>query len=156
MLINMPEIYMVIVDIIAWFIIHLSVAYLATILPLKYINVNSSLFTERKWENSGKIYEKYFLIKKWKEFLPDGAALFKSGFKKKRIIAKDKDYFLRFYAETCRGELAHWIVILFSPVFFIWNYQYVGCIMIAYAFAANLPCIITQRYNRIRLKRRIV
>lgn len=38
-------------------------------------------------------------------------------------------------------------------LFFIWNPLWAGFIMIAYAILANLPFILTQRYNRPRLQR---
>jgi glycosyl-4,4'-diaponeurosporenoate acyltransferase len=44
-------------------------------------------------------------------------------------------------------------MFLFSPVFFVWNIWWVGIVMIVYAMLANMPCIMIQRYNRIRLKR---
>jgi glycosyl-4,4'-diaponeurosporenoate acyltransferase len=44
-------------------------------------------------------------------------------------------------------------MLLFSLVFFIWNPWWVGIVMIVYAILVNVPCIIIQRYNRIRLKR---
>ena len=153
MLIVLPEIWIIIIDIVLWFIIHMSVAYIATILPLNNLNTNSWLLKERKWEKSGKIYEDIFQIKKWKELLPDGSALFKKGFRKKRMTSSYPEYLQKFIIETGRAEIVHWIVILFSPVFFIWNYPWAGWVMIAYAIIANLPCILAQRYNRIRLSR---
>lgn len=153
MLIVLPEIWIIIIDIVLWFIIHMSVAYIATILPLNNLNTNSWLLKERKWEKSGKIYEEIFQIKKWKELLPDGSALFKKGFRKKRMTSSNPEYLQKFIIETGRAEIVHWIVILFSPVFFIWNYPWAGWVMIAYAIIANMPCILAQRYNRIRLKK---
>jgi glycosyl-4,4'-diaponeurosporenoate acyltransferase len=85
--------------------------------------------------------------------LPDGAALFKEGFEKKRLKETNMEYLNWFMRETCRAELTHWIVFLFGPLFFIWNLWWVGIVMILYASLANMPCIITQRYNRIRLRR---
>lgn len=131
----------------------MSVAYIATILPLNNLNTNSWLLKERKWEKSGKIYEEIFQIKKWKELLPDGSALFKKGFRKKRMTSSNPEYLQKFIIETGRAEIVHWIVILFSPVFFIWNYPWAGWVMIVYAIIANMPCILAQRYNRARLKK---
>ena len=124
-----------------------------TVLPDKYINTEFWLFKEFRWEKNGKLYESVFKIKKWKELLPDGSAIFKKGFRKKRIVTRDEKYFRQFKLELCRAEAVHWVVILFSPVFFIWNYWWVGYIMILYAVIANFPCIIAQRYNRIRFNK---
>lgn len=153
MLIELPEIWIVVIDFVLWFAIHMLVAYIGTALPARNINTASWLYKERSWEKDGKIYEDLFRIKAWKELLPDGAALFKKGFRKKRLTSHDRGYFERFIVEVCRAESVHWVVILFSPVFFIWNYWWAGIIMIIYAFLANLPCIIAQRYNRIRLRK---
>jgi glycosyl-4,4'-diaponeurosporenoate acyltransferase len=155
MLLVLPEIWIIIIDIVLWFIIHMSVAYIATILPLDNLNTESWLLKERNWEKSGNFYDRFFKIKKWKGLLPDGSALFKKGFRKKRMTSSNPEYLSKFIIETGRAEIVHWIVILFSPVFFIWNYPWAGWVMIIYAIIANLPCILAQRYNRIRFKRMI-
>jgi glycosyl-4,4'-diaponeurosporenoate acyltransferase len=71
------------------------------------------------------------------------------------MTSSNPEYLSKFIIETGRAEIVHWIVILFSPVFFIWNYPWAGWVMIIYAIIANLPCILAQRYNRIRFKRMI-
>jgi len=116
-------------------------------------NTESWLYRDRDWEKSGGIYEVILKIKGWKRFLPDGAALSRNGFRKKNLQNRDVAYIQRFITETCRAELTHWIIFAFSVIFFIWNVWWVGIIMIAYAFIVNIPCVITQRYNRIRLRR---
>jgi glycosyl-4,4'-diaponeurosporenoate acyltransferase len=55
--------------------------------------------------------------------------------------------------ETCRGEAVHWIVLFCSGLFFLWNPQWLAWCMVVYAILANLPCIIVQRYNRLRMAR---
>jgi glycosyl-4,4'-diaponeurosporenoate acyltransferase len=35
----------------------------------------------------------------------------------------------------------------------LWNPWWLGLAMVGYALAANLPCLLTQRYNRARLMR---
>ena len=57
-----------------------------------------------------------------------------------------------FAAETKRAELTHWLTIVPAPVFFLWNPVWAGWVIIAYALIANLPFIITQRYNRGRIE----
>lgn len=153
MLIELPIIHTIIINIVFWFIIHMSLSYIMILLPSSYINIKSWIYKDRKWELNGKIYEDIFKIKRWKGLLPDGAALFKKGFRKKQLVSSQKEYLTIFILETCRAELAHWLVILFSPVFFIWNPLWAGFIMIVYALFANLPCIYAQRYNRFRFQR---
>ncbi|MEJ2629459.1 MAG: glycosyl-4,4'-diaponeurosporenoate acyltransferase [bacterium] len=153
MLIELPVHWIIIIDVMVWFIVHMSVSYLITLVPKQYINIDAWIYRERKWEDQGRLYEKVFKIKKWKDMLPDGAALFRKGFRKKRLTSVNKEYLHQFILEVCRAESAHWIVILFSPLFFLWNYWWAGIIMILYALIANIPCILAQRYNRIRFKR---
>jgi len=153
MLLHLPTLPTILLDIAAWLIIHMGVSYSMTHIPLRSFDTGFWLYKQRKWEKNGKIYARIFRLKKWKKRLPDGAALFKKGFKKKHLKALDDVYLDDFIRETCRAELTHWIMFLLNPVFFIWNPWWVGIVMIVYAILVNVPCIIIQRYNRIRLKR---
>jgi glycosyl-4,4'-diaponeurosporenoate acyltransferase len=144
----------VVIDFVAWFVIHMAVALSLVRVPLKHFNWNHWLFCPRRWEKGGKIYQDLFRIKKWKIHLPDGAGFSKGrGFPKKKLQGRSIAYLTAFVRETCRAELTHWITILFAPLFFLWNPFFVGWIMIVYAALANLPFIMVQRYNRCRLAR---
>ena len=153
MLVHLPTAITILIDIAAWFVIHMGVSYIMARQPLASFSPNSWLYRKRKWERNGRLYEKLFRLKSWKKKLPDGAAIFKNGFEKKHLKETNQDYLDSFIRETCRAELTHWIVFLFGPLFLIWNLWWVGIVMILYAALANIPCIITQRYNRIRLRR---
>ena len=153
MLFHLPTLPTILIDIAAWFAIHMGVSYFMTRIPLRSFDVGFWLYKKRKWEKDGRIYERLFGLKSWKKRLPDGAAIFKEGFEKKHLKNLDNVYLDNFIRETCRAELTHWIVLLLGPFFLIWNLWWVGIVMIIYSISANMPCIITQRYNRIRLKR---
>jgi len=153
MLFHLPTLPTILIDIAAWFVIHMGVSYFMTHMPLSSFYAGSWLYKQRKWENDGKTYKRFFGLTDWKKMLPDGAALFKDGFEKKHLNGLDSLYLVNFIRETCRAELTHWIAFLCSLLFFVWNLWWVGIIMIVYGLTANLPCIISQRYNRIRLKR---
>jgi glycosyl-4,4'-diaponeurosporenoate acyltransferase len=120
-------------------------------LPQKNFNLNSFLFKPRSWENSGLFYEKTFFIKKWKKLLPDGASLFKNGFKKKHLNNFSTEYLDKFVYESCRAEATHFPPIFLSFVFALYNNIGIVIFMFLFSIITNLPCIITQRYNRIRL-----
>ena len=62
-------------------------------------------------------------------------------------------YLAQFLLETRRAEWAHWCMLGCLPIFFLWNPPWACLVMTAYALAANLPCILAQRYNRIVLDR---
>ena len=156
-LIHLPTFWTVVIDFIAWFIIHMGVVLCVIHIPSKSFDPEGWLYRTRRWEKSGGIYTKIFKIKQWKEYLPDGSKLLKyKNFPKKRLEEKNGLYFNSFLQETCRAELTHWIIMLFAPLFFLWNKPGVGWIMIFYALIENLPLIMAQRYNRIRLKRVLV
>jgi glycosyl-4,4'-diaponeurosporenoate acyltransferase len=141
------------VNILAWLVIHLSLPWIFTRMPAAWFRPGGWLFRPRRWEGEGGIYRRLFLVQRWKNLLPDGAALFKGGFRKKSLRRRDPGYLERFRLETCRGEAVHWAVLAASGLFFIWNPPWAGWVMVAYGTAANLPCIIVQRYNRLRLER---
>jgi glycosyl-4,4'-diaponeurosporenoate acyltransferase len=150
----LPTFWTVVIDFIAWFIIHLGVVFVLVRIPTEYFNPGHWLYRGRKWEKDGNIYIKIFKVKKWKERLPDGARFARGRiFPKKRLERRTEEYCRLFLRETCRAELTHWILILFAFPFFLWNKPGVGFFMIFYALAENLPLIIAQRYNRCRLRR---
>ena len=153
-LIYLTTFWTVVIDFIAWFIIHMGVVLLIIHIPSKSFDPEGWLFRSRRWEKNGNIYTKIFKIRKWKEYLPDGSKLLKyKSFPKKHLDEKNGLYFNSFLQETCRAELTHWIIMLFGPLFFLWNKPGVGLIMICYALIENLPLVVAQRYNRIRFKR---
>jgi len=147
-------VWTILIDIIAWFGIHIAVVYTMLRIPGVFFRHSGWLYRERQWEKEGRLYQHVFKIKRWKKYLPDGAGLFKDrGFPKKHLQKRHIEYLSAFRRETCRAELTHWVMILVAPSFFLWNLFFVGVIMIIYAAAENIPLIMTQRYNRHRLSR---
>jgi glycosyl-4,4'-diaponeurosporenoate acyltransferase len=61
----------------------------------------------------------------------------------------------RLAIETRRAELVHWALMACGPLFFFWNPPALGSAMLLFAVAANGPCIVIQRFNRLRLLRLI-
>jgi glycosyl-4,4'-diaponeurosporenoate acyltransferase len=155
MLIELSPGLLVVVNVLAWLAIHLGVAWSVTQLAESRFTTGAWLFRRRGFEDNGELYDRLFRVSQWKRWLPDGAALFKRGFRKKRLLSRDPAYLARFARETCRGELAHWLTLVAAPLFFLWNPTGAGLVMIAYGVLASLPFIIAQRYNRFRLERLI-
>lgn len=150
--IHLTTFWTVILDILAWFILHMAIVLVMVRLPRDRFHPDGFMYRPRSWEKEGRLYIKVFHIKHWKWILPDGARWMKSkGFPKKQLVSRDMDYLETFAVETCRAELTHWTTILMAPFFFLWNKPAVGWIMIIYAVAENLPLIMAQRYNRCRL-----
>ena len=84
--------------------------------------------------------------------LPDGAPWL-GGFSKKKLNARDPGCLAQFLVETRRAEIAHWCMLACFPIFFLWNPPWACGVMCAYAVAANLPCIVAQRFNRMAITR---
>jgi len=137
----------------AWGILQPGIAYLCTQIPVSAFSASTWLFRPRTWERDGDIYQRAFRVRRWKGWLPSGGAVFEGGFSMRRIASSDTVYLHRWVRETCRAELTHWVAVLVSALFFLWNRPLVAMLMVVYALAANLPCIIAQRYNRPRLLR---
>ncbi len=138
---------------LAWAMIQITVAFLVGIMPDKLFDRNNLLFCSKNFEKGGRIYEKYFAIKRWKRYLPDGSAITGVGLKKKRLRDTSDAGLRYFLSESCKAELIH---LLSIPPFLLFGFfcpLEVIPIMLLYALAVNLPCLITQRYNRPRIER---
>jgi glycosyl-4,4'-diaponeurosporenoate acyltransferase len=127
--------------------------YLAHRLPVARLCRDSWLFRLHRPERVARRYERLLRIKRWKSLLPEAGDLFKGGFSKRRMLRHDSAYLARFVVETRRAELTHWLIMAAVPFFFLWNPWWLGLAMLAYGVVANVPCLLTQRYNRARLLR---
>ena len=153
-LIHLPTFWTILVDFLAWFIIHLGVVGWVTRIPRNRFHPDGWIYRIRAWEDGGNSYQRFFRIKKWKTFLPDAAPLLGSrGFPKKKLVGRSLESLRPFLQETCRAEFTHWLILLFAPFFFLWNPLWVGFLMVFYALAENIPLILAQRFNRARLAR---
>jgi glycosyl-4,4'-diaponeurosporenoate acyltransferase len=137
----------------AWFLIQVGAGYVASRLPARAFATDGILYRERGWEAGGRLYKRVLRVERWKRFLPDGARAFRSGFAKGHLRGTSPDYLALFVAETRRAELVHWLAMGALPVFALWSDWQPFLLMGLYALAANVPCLLTQRYNRFRLQR---
>jgi glycosyl-4,4'-diaponeurosporenoate acyltransferase len=147
--IELPLFWVVALNVTGWPVIQLGLAWLFTRMPAGWFGSGGG----RRANGRLRFYEKVFLIKRWKDRLPDAAGWFGGGFAKGNLASKDAAYLRRFIQETWRGEWCHWVALAFAPVFFLWNPWWADLIMTCYAVLANMPCILAQRYNRLRLRR---
>lgn len=134
------------VNCLGWPLLQLSIAWAFGKFEIRRFEAESFWSDVKPWERA--CYRDLFNIRLWKQRLPDGASWFASGFSKKMIAGRDRDYLARFAAETRRSELAHWLMMGCLPIFFLWNPLWARAVMTLYALAANIPCIMVQRYNR--------
>ncbi|MFW5827555.1 MAG: hypothetical protein ACOCU4_05665 [Alkalispirochaeta sp.] len=141
---------------VSWAVIQIGSGYVAHILPVAWLATDNGLFRSRSFEREGRLYRRVFLVHRWKRYLPEGGAVFAGGMSKRHLAldsVEDRDTALRrFIAETRRAELSHWLPVLFSFTFFLWNESRIALWMPAIGFLGNLPFIIVQRTNRPRLQ----
>jgi len=132
---------------------HLVVLLACRVLPCSFFDFNKFLYKARAWEQNGKFYVKKLKIKKWKDHLPQYVAT--GGFSKRNLESFkkiDKKYIERFITETCRAEWNHFFCSLYFVVSFFINKNFFCAIIFSLIpIAANLPFLVIQRYNRLRL-----
>jgi glycosyl-4,4'-diaponeurosporenoate acyltransferase len=138
-----------VINLISWPTIQWCLAWAFTRMPHAWFHAPRAM----EFERNGTFYESSFGIRDWKDRLPDAATWLGGGFAKASLSNAHPEYLARFILETWRGELCHWAALALTPVFFLWNPWWGDLIIVTYAIAANLPCILAQRYNRIRLQR---
>ncbi len=138
---------------IIWPIIQISIAIIVRAMPNHFFGANNFIFRIRNFEQNGKIYEKYFKIKLWKKYLPDGSAITGIGLKKKKLNGYSIDNLNYYLTESCRAELIHLLAIPPFILFGLFCPAEVILYMFIYSIVINLPCTITQRYNRPRVLR---
>lgn len=142
----------VLLDVVAWAAIHAGTGYAAHRLSAGQLAHDSWLTRARAWEREGRAYER-IRIRRWKDRLPEAGALFRGGISKRALPAGGRGAIEQFVPETRRAEYAHWWCIAASPVFVVWNPLWVVPVMVGYAVAVNLPFVLIQRYNRLRVLR---
>lgn len=145
-------VWLLAVNTVLWFIIHFTISDLCLKFPLRYFLKDTAFLRIAKWERKGKIWNRLFWVKKWKKYLIDGSAIAKKSYNKSHLHGTSRKDLIIFAAETKRAELTHWLLMLPAPLFFLWNPYWAGWIIIVYAIIANIPFIITQRYNRGRIE----
>ena len=151
-LVHLPTLWTVLLDGLVWLVVHLSLGYYCTRLPLSALDPQRWLFQTHRWERGGALYERLLGVRRWKSWLPSGGVMF-GGFSMRRVASHGEGHVARWVAESCRAELTHWLAILPVAFFVLWNPPVAVAANVAYALCANLPCIVVQRYNRPRLVR---
>ena len=74
--IYLSPIWMLTVDILAWFLFHMGISLTMLKVSDHFFIVHESWFRTFKWEENGMIWQKIFRIQSWKKFLPDGSIFF--------------------------------------------------------------------------------
>jgi glycosyl-4,4'-diaponeurosporenoate acyltransferase len=151
--VSLPIGAIVAVDAAAWLAVQAGAGYVVHRLPDLWLSADHGLLHERRWERGGHFYRDRLAIARWKGWLPEGGAVFRGGFDKRELRSATTDDLERYRRETRRAELGHWLAIVPLPLFVLWNPPFLWPAMAAYAIVVNGPCIVAQRYNRLRLSR---
>ncbi len=137
-----------------WVFFHIGSGFATHRMPMSWFDRGTS--RSRVLEAEARFYRRYLFVHRWKDLLPEAGAMFAGGFAKRSFPAesrRDRAFILRFIAETRRAELTHWLPIVLSVTFFLWNPPAIAMWMPVYAVLTNLPFILVQRANRPRLMR---
>jgi glycosyl-4,4'-diaponeurosporenoate acyltransferase len=143
----------VLANVVGWAVWMLLVGWCAHRVALHRLDHDTWLTRPRHVERGGRWYESAWRIRIWKDWLPEGGAFFPGGFAKRSVALGDPQVMTRFVAETRRAEYAHWVMMAGAPLFFLWNPWWADVVIVAFAVGVNLPCLVVQRYNRLRLTR---
>ena len=107
--------------------------------------------------NSGRQKMRVFCqalgIRWWKDHIPEAGAFCPGGFPKRRLESDDPAYLRLFALEASRAELSHCLTWSLALTFFAWTPWPIAVFMVCFGALGNGPCILVQRYNRIRLNR---
>jgi glycosyl-4,4'-diaponeurosporenoate acyltransferase len=103
------------------------------------------------WPAERHLYERLG-VRRWKAWLPDAAGVF-GGTSKRRLPSRGRAGLVAYDVEARRAELVHLVVPAALVAFPLWNPWPLTAVMAAYAVAANGPCLVAIRYNRVRIDR---
>ncbi len=135
-----------------WIFIQIFSGWLAHKVTPRGLSVLSRILKIGTYEQKGRIYQRLFHIKSWKDSLPEAGAFFAGGIAKNRLISSDYDTLNIYYHETLRAEFSHWLPFVFSWTFFLWNTPDIAIWMPPVGLLGNLPFLLIQRYNRARVE----
>lgn len=147
---ELPLWVIALINTLAWPAIQIGLAWAFTRMPDHWFGRDAA---PKNCPCEKRFMERVLRVKDWKDHLPDAATWFAGGFAKAKLGGNDPEYLRRFIRETRRGELCHWCAIACVAFFLPWNPWWADLVIMTYAIAANLPCILVQRYNRSRLSK---
>lgn len=120
------------------------------LIPKAWINPDAFPYKTYRFENDGRVYEK-FGVRKWQTKVLDMSRIFPKIIPQKKINDNWQDTLPLMIKETCIAELVHWF--LFIPVLYCLSlWEGIGGVVIVMLYElCNIPYIMIQRYNRPRL-----
>ena len=124
-------------------------------IDIGFFDPSKKIYSQKNWEHSGKFYTAVLHINIWKDRLPQYIG--KGGFSKKRLNKYNKlsyEYINKFIYETCRAEWYHTFCLFGCVLFLLINPTLTYKLLFFFlSIIINVPFILIQRYNRIRLNK---
>jgi len=130
----------------------LAVGAAANQLPLRWLDAPGSDRPLAEATMALKRYERCWLIRHWKPWIPDAGHVLPGGIRKASLMGRDRTGLERLLAETRRAELVHWALWPAWLVTALWLPPQGVVINFVFATLFNLPCLLLQRYNRLRVR----
>jgi glycosyl-4,4'-diaponeurosporenoate acyltransferase len=97
-------------------------------------------------------FQRRLKIRRWKQWIPDAGNALPGGITKASLARRDQPALLRLMAETRRAELVHWALWPLWLLTLLWLPGPGVALNAVFATLFNLPCLLLQRYNRLRLQ----
>ncbi len=127
------------------------IGYVASVLPEKFLAKDYVFTRILFFEKNPNWFKKYLRINKWKDKMPELGGFFKEGFQKRSVANGEIAQLKQFIKETRRAEIAHWLMTAGWIFTIFFNPPWAIMFNIIFAHIVNFPCLIIQRYNRVRL-----
>lgn len=153
MIVHLSDGAAVVLSVAVWITVCFGIGWLGSRWPLERLARTGPVTSIRRWEQSGRWWERNLSVRKWKDLLPEAGGFFPGGRSKRSLGSRSTENLSRLRAETVRAERVHWLIIASAPVQLIWWRPTVAIGMAVVASCINAPFIITQRVNRGRLDR---
>ena len=139
-------------NIAGWALAHAGTGYVVHRMDRRRFQADTWLTRIRPWERSERLYH-WLGVPRWKDRLPEAGAIFTGGVSKRHLPGTDAASLELFAAETRRAEWGHWTCMWCAPAFVLWNPPLIAALLLVYGVLVNLPFIVIQRWNRLRLLR---
>lgn len=135
-----------------WLVGSLVVGALANQLPLAWLRARPAAASAAVLAARLEAYQRFLKIRRWKHWIPDAGNALPGGITKASLARRDQLALLRLMAETRRAELVHWALWPLWLLTLLWLPGPGVALNAVFATLFNLPCLLLQRYNRLRLQ----
>lgn len=136
-----------------WLVWSLLIGGVANQLPDRLLGRRDPSQPDRPRGAALRLYEQRLGIRIWKPWIPDAGAALPGGIRKASLARRDPLALQRLSLETRRAELVHWALWPAWMVTALWLPPAGIVLNLIFATLFNLPCLLLQRYNRLRLAR---